>query len=79
LDDFIEVGNIKNIIIEGDFNVRIGELGGRGMEGGMDRCSKDKVIGNGGKKLVDWITEKGWEILNGKTEGDWAGEFICRG
>jgi len=28
-------------------------------KGGMDRCSKDKVIGNGRRELVDWITEKG--------------------
>jgi len=69
LDEFIGVGNVKNIIIGGDFNVRIGELGGRGMEeGGMDRCSKDKIIGNGGRELVDWITEKRWEMSNGRTE-----------
>jgi len=46
--------------IRGDFNVRIGELGDRGMEeGGMNRCSKDNVTGNGERELVDWITEKG--------------------
>lgn len=34
----------KNIII-GDFNIRIGELGGEDLEnGGKDRCSKDKVM-----------------------------------
>jgi len=32
LDDFIGVANVENIIIRGNFNVRIGELGGRGME-----------------------------------------------
>jgi len=34
-----------------------------------ERCSKDKVIGNGGIQLVEWIMEKGWMILNGRTKG----------
>jgi len=28
-------------------------------EGGMDRYSKNKIIGNERRELVDWITEKG--------------------
>jgi len=32
LDDFIGAGNVENIIIRGDFNVRIGELEDRGMK-----------------------------------------------
>ncbi|XP_039315399.1 golgin subfamily A member 6-like protein 22 [Solenopsis invicta] len=45
-----------NIIIGGDFNVRIEELEGKGI-GEQERHSKDKVIGNGGRKIVEWITE----------------------
>jgi len=36
-------------MIDGDFNIRIGELGNEGAEDSVEeRCSKDKVIGNGG-------------------------------
>jgi len=62
-------------MIGGDFNIRIGDLGNGGVEEGViERCSKDKVIGNGGIHLSEWIMEKGWMILNGRTEGDWEGE-----
>jgi len=33
------------------------------------------MIGNGGKKLVDWTQRKGWYILNESTKGDWDGEY----
>jgi len=26
-----------------------------------------------GKKVLDWVIEKGWEILNECTRGDWEG------
>jgi len=56
------------------------ELKGRGTEeGGTERCNKNKVIGNGEKDLLDWIIEKGWEVLNGKIEGDWEEEFTYVG
>lgn len=42
-----------------DFNIRLGELGGSGIEEeGRKRRSKDKVIGNGGRNLVNWLGEK---------------------
>lgn len=42
-----------------DFNIRLGELGGSGIEEeGRKRHSKDKVIGNGGRNLVNWLGEK---------------------
>lgn len=44
-------------MIGGDFNIRIGELGdGDEEEEGMIRKSKDKVIGNGGRNLVDYYS-----------------------
>jgi hypothetical protein len=43
------------------------------------RYSKNKARGNGGRKIVEWITEKGWYILNGTMEGDWEGEFTYVG
>lgn len=45
----------RNIII--DFNVRIRELGRKDIGEG-ERHSKNKEIGNGGRKLVEWITKK---------------------
>jgi len=39
------------VIIGGDFNVRIGELNGNN-EGIEDRRSKDRVIGNNGKRFI---------------------------
>ncbi|XP_011858991.1 PREDICTED: protein PXR1-like [Vollenhovia emeryi] len=45
----------------------------------MERCSRDKIIGNGGKNFVNAIQERGWYMLNGKTEGDWEGEFTYVG
>jgi len=45
----------------------------------MERHSEDKCIGNGGKRFIDWINEKGWEIMNGCMEGDWEGKFIYIG
>lgn len=40
-----------------------------------ERHSKDKVVGNRGGNFIEWIREKGWYILNGRTERDWE-EFM---
>lgn len=70
----------EGIIIGGDFNIRrIGELGGDEEEGRVARKSKDKTIGNGGKKLMESMQEKKFSVLNGKTEGDWEGEYTYIG
>lgn len=45
----------------------------------IERHSKNKVVGNGGKNFTEWIREKGWYILNGRTKGDWKGEFTYVG
>ncbi|XP_011684741.1 PREDICTED: uncharacterized protein LOC105448076 [Wasmannia auropunctata] len=80
----VESGGGRNekegrILIGEDFNIRTGELGGSCEEGDFERFSKDKVIGNGGKEFIEWVEERGWKILNGKTEGDWEGEYtyVC--
>jgi len=38
------------------------------------RKSKDKIIGKGGKKFVEILEEKGWQVLNGRTaeEGEYT-------
>lgn len=69
-----------SIIMGGDFNIRIGELGGWEIEEmELERRSKDKVISNGGRNFVEWVQEKGWYILNGTTVGDWDGEYTYVG
>lgn len=56
--------------------MRIGELGGSGIEEEeRERRSKDKMIGNSGRNFVNWLMEKGWNILNGRTEGEWEGQY----
>lgn len=53
----------KEIIIGGDFNIRIGELGGmKTEEMEVGRRIKDKVINNGGRNLAEWIMERWKEI-----------------
>jgi len=47
------------------------------VEEETDRHSKD--IGNGGRSFMDWFSEKGWEVLNCCTKGDWEGEFTYVG
>lgn len=64
-----------NVIIGGDFNLRIGEEGGVKKINEADRKSKDKTIGNGSRKLVRLINEIGGNILNGSALGDRKGEY----
>jgi len=59
----------RRIIIGGDFNIRIGKLGGEEEEWGTVR-SKDKKIGNRGRNFVEAMQKKGMYVLNGKTSGD---------
>lgn len=69
----------ENIIIGGDFNIRIGELGGEEEEWGNVRKSKDKIIGNGGERFIEKMQEMRLSILNGKILGDWEGEYTYVG
>lgn len=67
-------GNEQMVIGE-DFNIRIGELRGKEEARGIKRRNRDKKIGNGGREFAEGMQEKDLEILNGRTEGDWKGEF----
>jgi hypothetical protein len=63
----------------GDFNGRIGERGAEeGREDGK-RKSKDKVKNAEGKRLMEWIEENGWEVLNGNKQRDEEGEWTYFG
>jgi hypothetical protein len=39
-------------------------------QGDGKRKSKSKVENTEGKRLVEWIEENEWEVLNGNKEGD---------
>ncbi|XP_024884072.1 uncharacterized protein LOC112462473, partial [Temnothorax curvispinosus] len=80
LDNVTEGMDGEFMLIGGDFNIRIGEMGGGEEEdGGMERKSKDKLVSNGGKGLIEFIQGKGWYVLNGTTADDWEGEYTFVG
>lgn len=65
-------------IIGGDFNTRTGREGGRVSweeweEEEMRRNSRDRKMNREGRKLVEWIKDKGWFILNGGMKGNEEG------
>jgi hypothetical protein len=43
-------------------------------EGDGKRKSKDKVENREWKRLMEWIEENGWEVLNGNKQGDEEGK-----
>jgi hypothetical protein len=60
----------------GNFNRRKGERGARNWEeerGDGKRKSKDKMENAEGKRLMEWIEENGWEVLNGNKQEDEEG------
>jgi hypothetical protein len=66
----------------GDLSRRIGERGTGNLgeeRGDGETKSKEKVENTEEKKLVEWIEENGWEVLNGNKQGDEEGEwtYIC--
>ncbi|XP_029155012.1 uncharacterized protein PF11_0207-like, partial [Nylanderia fulva] len=75
-------------IIGGDFNARTGQEGGRirDKENAEEerkeekkRKSKDKLINAEGRKLLEFMGERGWSIMNGNTKGDEEGEWTFTG
>lgn len=69
----------NRLIIEGDMNIRISELRSDEEEGGLMRRSKDRIINNEGRKLVELLQKSGLNVLNNRSEGDWEGEFTYVG
>ena len=68
----LQIEEERKLIIGGDFNIRIGELGKiKSFIEDLDcRCSKDKICSNEGKYLVELVENNGWNFLNGTTRGD---------
>jgi hypothetical protein len=70
------------ILLRGDFNGRIGKRGARNWEEEREdgkRKSKDKVENAEGNRLMEWIEENEWEILNGNKQGDEEREWTYIG
>jgi hypothetical protein len=70
------------MLVGGDFNGRIGERVARNREeekGGGKRKAKDKVENAERKRLMEWIEENGWEVLNENKQGDEEGEMTYVG
>ena len=76
-----ENGNGARIIVGGDFNARTGENGSieEEVEVKGKRKSKDKIINNEGKQLLQMTERSGLYLLNGNHEGDEDGEFTYIG
>jgi len=75
-----KAGDTK-LLIGGNFNTRIGSEGGGYEEEGerKERRAKDGIINEEGRKLVEWVEENGWSILNGCTKGDEEGNSPSQG
>lgn len=74
----------SEVIIGGDFNIRIGLEGSLiGTYGNIleqeKRESKDKIANNGSSRLINFCGREGWSILNGNFAGDEMGEFTYIG
>lgn len=71
-----ERGSGVKTLIGGDFNARTGREGGKiNVDGGEEeegRRSKDGKMNREGRELVSFIKERGRDIMNGGTEGDWV-------
>jgi len=84
-----EKGGGYYTLIGGDFNAWTGMEGGGYEMGGEEgsnkedgrrkRRSKDGKINKEGKKLISFLEERGWGILNGCTKGDEEGEYTFIG
>ncbi|XP_039312991.1 uncharacterized protein LOC120359478 [Solenopsis invicta] len=75
---------IRTICGGGDFNARTGEEGGKLNEDEWGeeekgRKSMDKKVNKEGRKLIEFIRERGWWILNGGISGDEEGNWTYSG
>lgn len=79
LKAFINEKQLKNVMIMGDLNIRIGELSqnlGIVHENCSEfRKSKDKQVDKNGRDFLNFCTDIGLRILNGSHNGDKNGEF----
>lgn len=86
LEEVIEEGGWKKMIIGGDLNARTAEEGSIAWNENENeeeeeerRHSKDKIINEQGKDLLACVEELGLGILNGNKQGDERGEITFIG
>lgn len=86
LCDFLQKVPDMELVLAGDFNVRIAESQVFPDEVVLDnprcnlhRVSKDKVLNSNGSRLLELCDDRGLIILNGRFEGDGCGEFTFIG
>lgn len=71
----VEENRLENVIIGGNFNIKIGGETGCDVEEDIwDRVSK--VINQKGEELIEMVEEIGSNIMNGATKGDKKGEYV---
>lgn len=64
----------ENLVIGGDFKIRLGKEGdlvdlSDEIERKGAKVSKDRVLGNGGSNLIDFLNKKGWTVAKENIEG----------
>lgn len=85
LEEVIEEGGPRKMIIGGDFNARTAERGSitwnenENEEEEERRYSKDKTINKQGKDFLAFVEELGLGMMNGNKQGDEEGEMTFIG
>jgi hypothetical protein len=78
VQDAMKENRKECMFMGGDINGRIGKRGVMSWEeerrDGKTK-SKNKVENAEGKRLMEWIEENRWEVLNGNERGDEEGEW----
>ncbi|KAJ3620091.1 hypothetical protein MTP99_004083 [Tenebrio molitor] len=76
VEDAVKENREDCILLGRDFNGRIGERGARNYEeerGGWEKKIQRQGGKCRGKRLMEWIEENGWEVLNGNKQVDEKG------
>lgn len=83
--NMVDLTEEGKVIVGGDFNIRIGNLGrlvGSTEDNTWElekRESKDKTCSNGCSELLEFCGDRDWSIANGNFYGDERGEFTYIG
>jgi hypothetical protein len=80
-EDAIKENREDRILLGGDFNGTIGEKRARNWEeqrGGREKKIQRQGGKCRGKRLMEWIEENGWEVLNGNKQGHEEGEWTYK-